>query len=303
MRFRTAISNVSLFHKIIRSLNAISKVAVIRLSEDQTFFIVPNNESQTGVQVWSQVRVTTLFDGYRIESNSNNEIWVEVNLDSLAKVLRSADSSVGGINENLRSTSALSDAEVTLKLNKRDNQPIWSFEIHGFTSLRKQMIITHEVNVKVLSLKRQQELIEPLCPQPDVHVVCPNLSEFKNIVSRLSPLSENISVSLNNEGTMELTVRTPSINLKTKWDRLKMPIVNLDTQEDPPEESLPPDRMFTTLVSNKALLKFLNSHVVSEDAIMCICEKFCVIAYVYVGPIDDAEGVLTFYIPGKAEDD
>jgi hypothetical protein len=35
----------------------------------------------------------TLFHSFRIESNSDNEIWLEVQLDSLLKVLRSADSS------------------------------------------------------------------------------------------------------------------------------------------------------------------------------------------------------------------
>ncbi len=35
----------------------------------------------------------TLFAGFRIESNSDNEIWLEVNLDSLLKVLKSADNS------------------------------------------------------------------------------------------------------------------------------------------------------------------------------------------------------------------
>jgi hypothetical protein len=35
------------------------------------------------------------------------------------------------------------------------------------------MTIAHEVNVRVLSLKRQGELNEPLCPPPDV-----GLAEF-----------------------------------------------------------------------------------------------------------------------------
>jgi hypothetical protein len=36
---------------------------------------------------------STLFTEYRIESHSDNEIWLEVHLDPLLKVLRSADSS------------------------------------------------------------------------------------------------------------------------------------------------------------------------------------------------------------------
>lgn len=29
------------------------------------------------------------------------------------------------------------------------------------------MVITHEINVKILSSRRQQDLKEPLCPRPD----------------------------------------------------------------------------------------------------------------------------------------
>lgn len=29
------------------------------------------------------------------------------------------------------------------------------------------MIITHEINVKILSSRRQEDLKEPLCPRPD----------------------------------------------------------------------------------------------------------------------------------------
>lgn len=40
---------------------------------------------------------------------------------------------MGGINENMRNSAALSQAEVTLKLNKKQNQPIWAFDIKGYT--------------------------------------------------------------------------------------------------------------------------------------------------------------------------
>jgi hypothetical protein len=35
----------------------------------------------------------TLFSGYRIESNNNNEIWLEINVEALLRVLKSCDSS------------------------------------------------------------------------------------------------------------------------------------------------------------------------------------------------------------------
>ncbi|TYJ55504.1 hypothetical protein B9479_003776 [Cryptococcus floricola] len=303
MRFRTAIANVSLLTKIIRALSALAKTCVIQLSQEQLRFIVPGHESATGVQVWSQVKTGTLFEGYRIESNMNNEIWVEVNLDALHRVLKSADTAVG----DGKSEAFLSDAEVTLKLGKNNSQPIWSFGVRGYTATRKQMCITHEINVKILSARRQQELEEPLCPQPDIHVILPNLLDLRNVVARMGHLGDDMEVSANHEGKLELSVKGGAVNLATTWKELRLPSVNGESSFYPEGEEVtpppaPPDsQMFSTTVTVKGLLKFLTSHCISQDAIMCICEDHCVITYVYIGPIEDAEGVLTFYIPGKVK--
>ncbi|WRT63399.1 uncharacterized protein IL334_000304 [Kwoniella shivajii] len=299
MRFRTAISNVGLLHKITRSLAALARSCVIRLSPEQVHFIVPGNESSTGVQVWSQVKVSTLFDAYKIESNANNEIWLELHLDSLLKVLRSADSSVGSVNES-RNTASLTESDVTLKLNKKGQQPIWAFEIRGYTAQRKPMSITHEIPVKILSPKRQAELNEPLCPQPDIHVVLPNLLELRNIVSRLSHVADDVKVSANHDGTLELTAKSSRVNLTTTWKNLSVPTATSNDDSNPPP---PPNQMFTTSVSIKGLLKFLTSHLVGGTAIACICEDHCLIAYVYIGELNEAGGVLTFFIPAKMTDD
>nr|XP_019048408.1 HUS1 checkpoint protein [Kwoniella bestiolae CBS 10118]OCF27338.1 HUS1 checkpoint protein [Kwoniella bestiolae CBS 10118] len=294
MRFRT---------EITRSLAALARSCVIRLSPDQVHFIVPGNESSTGVQVWSQVKVATLFDAYKIESNANNEIWVELHLDSLLKVLRSADSSVGSITES-KSTAALTESDVTLKLNKKGQQPIWAFEIRGYTAQRKPMSITHEIPVKILSPKRQAELNEPLCPQPDIHVVLPNLLELRNIVSRLSHLADDVKVSANHEGRLELTAKSSRVNLTTTWNELNVPTANCQLLPTRQEQPLPPpDHMFTVSVAIKGFLKFLTSHLVGGTAIACICEDHCLIAYVYIGELNEAGGVLTFFIPAKITDD
>jgi hypothetical protein len=39
--------------EIVRSINALSKLCVIRLSPDTVHFIVSGNEGREGVQVWS----------------------------------------------------------------------------------------------------------------------------------------------------------------------------------------------------------------------------------------------------------
>ncbi|ORY30828.1 checkpoint protein Hus1/Mec3 [Naematelia encephala] len=309
MRFRTKISNVPLLHKIIRSLAALARTCVIRLSPEKVHFIVPGNEGRDGVQVWSQVLVPTLFEEFRIESNSNNEIWLEVHLDALLKVLRSADSSAGSTGEAGRyNSTALSDATVLLKLNKRDNQPIWGFEIRGRSQNDRPMSIAHEINVRVLSAKRQAELNEPLCPPPDIHLVLPNLTELRNIVSRLSHIADDLKISANHEGTMEFGVKSTRVDLTTSWKNLEIPTANVNSEDEHVSQkdkhlSPPSDKLFSATVSIRGLQKFLTSHLVGGTAIACICEDHCVIAYVYIGEMDQSGGVLTFFIPAKISGD
>ncbi|KAI9633365.1 checkpoint protein Hus1/Mec3 [Dioszegia hungarica] len=298
MRFRTHIINIPLLHRIIRSLAALARLCVIRLSEDKVHFIVPGNENKDGVQVWSQVKVETLFSNFRVESNNKNEIWLELHLDALLKVLKSADSSINDGITDSRNATSLQDGEVSLKLNKRGNQAIWAFDIRGRSQLSgKPMQITHEINVHVLSPKRQGELNEPLCPPPDIHLVLPNLTDLRNLVSRLGTMADDVKLSANHEGKMELTVRSKNVDLTTTWDKLHIPTQNTDSEEE--EEPVPADKMFSAVVPIRAMQKFLTSHLVGGVAIACICEKHCLIAYVYIGEISEAGGVLTFFIPAK----
>ncbi|KAK1921436.1 checkpoint protein Hus1/Mec3 [Papiliotrema laurentii] len=302
MRFRTNIHNVALLHKIIRSLSTLARTCTIRLSPEQVHFIIPGNEGRDGVQVWSQVKVEMLFADYKIESNSANEIWLEVNLDSLLKVLRSADNSVGTSTEASRyNATSLSDCSVGLRLNKSGSQAIWSFDIRGESHAGKPMRISHDVHVTILSKRRQEELNEPLCPPPNIHLILPNLSELRNIVSRLSHIADDVKISANHEGTMELSVADARLDLSTTWRDLRVPTANSEPEDE--AENVPDDQFFSTTVTIKGLLKFLNSYQVGGTAIACICERHCVIAYVYIGDVNAAGGVLTFFIPAKHSGD
>ena len=102
--------------------------------------------------------------------------------------------------KNMTSLEAATSA-VSLKLNKRGNQAIWAFDIKGVVSLScrpsllrhqltlqsqhsgRPMQLSHEIDVHVLSQKRQSELNEPLCPPPDVSFVFPRCSPTSRTLS------------------------------------------------------------------------------------------------------------------------
>ena len=111
---------------------------------------------------------------------------------------------------------------------------------------------------------------------------------------------------------MELTIVDNYVDMVTAWRNLHIPTASSESRpphcwcklmlsaDDADVEAAPKDKMFSTTVSIRGLLKFLNSHLVGGTAIACevsgphvvhqlmvsgICEKHCIIAYVYIGEL------------------
>ncbi|MCJ1307536.1 hypothetical protein MMC25_001182 [Agyrium rufum] len=134
MRFKTGIKNINTFIKrheeqffiyqpdinadteLITSLNSLSKVSWIQLSENQArFTVVP----EQGSQAWAVIMIDAIFTEYSIESaNPNQAINLEVPLPSLLRALRSAQNAVSA----------------SLRLTKSGGQPILCLTIQAHTT-------------------------------------------------------------------------------------------------------------------------------------------------------------------------
>jgi hypothetical protein len=99
-------------------------------------------------------------------------ISLEVSTEPLSQALRSASSA----------------QEVVVKLAKKNDQPVFSFEaqteVSGIISLKsittrcfmlglqsrqgKKMLVTHDVRITVMKAVDMEQVKEPLCPPPDV---------------------------------------------------------------------------------------------------------------------------------------
>ena len=107
-----------------------------------------------------QVKVDSLFSGYRIQSNASNTITVNISSEALLTALRSASPS--------SSSSSYATDEVVMKLAKKNDQAVLSFEITGTTRLDRRVKVTHDVKIEVLKPTDVEKLNEPMCPEPDV---------------------------------------------------------------------------------------------------------------------------------------
>ena len=108
-----------------------------------------------------QVKVQSLFSDYRIQSNSNNEITFLVSPEALLLALRSA----------WNPASLDSTPETVMKLAKKNDHAVLSFDISGSMSGGKTVRVGHDVRIEVMKPSDVKKLTEPMCPEPDVRIL------------------------------------------------------------------------------------------------------------------------------------
>ncbi|PWN51227.1 cell cycle checkpoint [Violaceomyces palustris] len=281
MRFRTTIADVSILTRVVLSIGKVTNRCIIRLTPDKIHLICTGDSD--GAQIWSQMTVESLFSDYRIESNFQNQINLEVSPETLLKALRSANNAT----------------EVTMRLVKRNNDPLLSFSITSNTATGAKLDIIQDVLIRVLKPADIAKVKEPLCPEPDVHIVLPKLANVRTVVEHLRTLSSSLTMSANMEGELKLSIQEDEIKLETTWEGLSHPALDSSSQEiSTADKSV--HRPVT--LEMKSFLRFLSSYVVATTTIACICENHCAIFYVYIGDVEKSSGVMTFFIPGLLSD-
>ncbi|PAV16477.1 cell cycle checkpoint [Pyrrhoderma noxium] len=318
MRFRANIDHVQTFSRILQAVEKLQKRCIMRFTETE-MHIICNEESEDGVQVWSQIKVDSLFTEYRIQSNSNNEINLHLSPEALLQALRSASPSNSNPASNWASKPS---GEVVIKLAKKHNHAVLSVEIAlalnygGLGGSSRQAMVVHDVPVEVLKPSDIEKLREPLCPEPDIHVLLPPLQKIRTVTERMKSMAELLGIHANRRGVLQLSLESDQVRTKTQWTRCTIPNMSSTQDQSLSQSSIAqnttrsdseinsdPEHLYGVHVSNRAFLKFLSSHVVSTTTIACICENHCMILYVYIGEVSEAGGVLTFYIPARITGD
>ncbi|PFH48008.1 hypothetical protein AMATHDRAFT_150820 [Amanita thiersii Skay4041] len=295
MRFRASVDDVQTFYKIIQAIEKLQKKCVVKFTEEDMQIICNLETNEGGLQVWSKVKVDVIFTNYRIQSNAENTISLNLSPEALLAALRSAVTPAS-------SASGYETDEVIVKLAKKNDQAVLSFEISGYTRAGRRMRVTHDVKIDVLKPADVDKLQEPRVPEPDVHILLPPLSKLRTIVDRLRPMANVLAFRANNNKRLQLSIHTESVHVNTDWDNCANPKKNNGLLVNDREEVDDIDQMFEVCVSAKGFFKFLNSHVISSTTIACVCHRYCIILYVYIGDMADAGGVLTFYIPAMMDE-
>ncbi|KAF9245104.1 hypothetical protein DTO013E5_7496 [Penicillium roqueforti] len=210
MRFRTQIRDSRTFSKLTASLSSLGKVCWMRLEHEVIrFTIIPDQ----GTQVWASIPVETIFDDSTYELQSNSDaINIEVNISVLNRALRSA---WGSTHTQLRLTkkdkipllaltvlaSEWTEGNMALATNNDTdgfgddpNPDAAPADTTGDRGPReRQTWITQEIPIKILNEAAVEGLHEPHCPDPEVHIILPNLAQLKSISDRFTKLASTDS--------------------------------------------------------------------------------------------------------------
>ncbi|KAJ2901159.1 Checkpoint protein hus1 [Coemansia aciculifera] len=297
MRLRAEVTNSNLLLRIVQSIDKLTKSAILKLTPDKLHIIVIT-DMDSGLQLWSDIVVEALFEDYQIESNFNNEIYLEFNIDNLQRALRSTQ---GG--------GALG---VTMKLVKKlGGLPVLSLIIRSQSATGREITLCQDVPVRLLSAEQMDAIREPLVPEGQIHIMMPPLNNVRSIAERMKGMGDRVAVSANRNGEMNVRVANDLVDITTYFRGLETMSYDTTTQETSTDGGGGTGRLssetFTAVVDMKNFLKFLQSHHVAPKNVMCcISEHHALIIYVYIGSAgytgaaamhDSSCGSLTYFIP------
>ncbi|KAG8704508.1 hypothetical protein FRC09_003491 [Ceratobasidium sp. 395] len=163
------------------------------------------------------------------------------------------------LSQALRSASAAH--EVIVKLAKKNDQP---------SRQGKKMLVTHDVRITVMKAADMEQVKEPLCPPPDLHIILPSLKGLRTIVEHMQHLSDVVAFSATRSGELVLAIQTDDVRVSTAWEGCLRPTIEGEPPEDP-ENDENRDQKFGALLAVKSLLKFLTVHMFSSSTVACRC--------------------------------
>ena len=249
--------SLTAFLEFCASLASLGQVAWCRLNDDDVqFTIVPDK----GSQVWSVLKIETVFDTYILQSASErNTINLEVPIQARSRALK----------------SAYGATSTQIRLTKKDNVPMLSLTIvtNTFSSgnnvvavpattvgeaipdgfdfdddfatpsqaganrggpRERETIITQDIPVKVLSMEVVERIHQPRTQEPDVNIFLPPLVQVKTISERFTRLaiatsksssstSPRLELSANMHGSLKISLKTDALNITSRWTGLTNP--------------------------------------------------------------------------------
>lgn len=280
MRFKTRLKIDKVPHlvRVIQVLDKLDRKCVLHLCapDSESLRIVLQADITGSAAAYALFKRSEWFESYRIESQNENQIGLEMDMQNLLRALRSA---------------AAAD-EILIKLSKK-GVPVLAFEIR--TPLGP---ILQDIPVVVLSAVRLAEFQEPEHEYIKGFTL-PPLGKLHTVVDRMKGLSSELLLKaqlIDQKASLMLKVLTDAVSVSTTYTDLALvsydgeeQTTQMETQTDADETSL------EALVDLKYFSRSLYGHQVQPTHVVCFIRPNCVMIHLMI-PWDVG---ITYYIPRR----
>lgn len=280
MRFKTrlVIEKVPFLLRVIQVLDKLERRCIVHLCspESDLVRIVFQADAMGSVAAYTNFKRSEWFESYRIESQNDNQIGLEMDVQNLLRALRSA---------------AAAD-EILMKLSKK-GVPVLTFEIR--TPLGP---ILQDIPVIVLSKVRLAEFEEPSYENVKGFTL-PPLASLHTVVDRMKGLSNELHMKARlaeQKASLTIRVLTDSVSVSTSYTDLSP--VSYDNEEQSGSAPSQEDSENTTVeatVELKSFSKSLYGHQVQPKHAICCVLPSCVMVHLII-PWDV---LMTYYLPRR----
>ena len=242
------------------SIQRFSDVGVLQICNDHIELrIKPDGDSE--VQVVASISKALCTD-YKMQTNNDGSINVEVNLSNFVKAMKSTDKAV----------------DSTLKLTKRSGIPSLSVSaesMHGFRVTQNVPIIRFLTEAEVSDYR------DPELSSPDITVKLPDARQLRSMLDRMKNLDKTITAEVANVGNVTFRVQTEFASMRTSFRGLAV-------------SGVPKRANCVASFNLKDFLNILQSNFSSyRDVLLCIVSGRALVVH---AALPDDIGVITYYL-------
>merc|ERR1711872_29938 len=222
----------------------------MRITPDRVYLIMrENNAVVGGPSMYAEIEQESFFQEYNMEgvSQEHNEIFLNFDTETMHKNL----TTLGGTCQSLK-----------MKLTKKNNTPLLSFEVH--LSARK---VVHDIPIETVPRRCWDEYSLPELPPVNISLYLTDIKRFKQLVEKYKQVSSAMVVTTRKEGSLSLKVESDEAILSAHFRDLRVPVFN--TYEAP--WSMDEDTALDTAsvrVEVRRLQKFLCTEVLSPEKVV-----------------------------------
>ncbi|KAI8069542.1 checkpoint protein Hus1/Mec3 [Gongronella butleri] len=250
MRFRAFLVNPTGLLQIAQALEKLGPTCILCMNRDSVYFI-RSHDQEAGVNAWIKTDPNTLFSNYRIDSSADNEISMSLLVDSLLRVTKMAQQAAS--------------VKISLRAGNGGTGPVLDWRIEMENRVGTSNDSSHELEVHIIPRERMQDLREPpVLATPQAYVLLPNLASVKSVADRMKSLSKFLTLAVNMNGQLKLSVETELAEVEALFSRLENPRLE-GHQTDHENRS----NFVSGRVATDDFVHFLHCHHLDPQNVIC----------------------------------